>query len=443
MISKCFDMPDGLGLLMVALVFFVALCVGSFARRYMKGDIKYRAFFIQLIILTASVSLMVTTDEIMMLFMTWCLNNALLVSLMIHKPRWRAAKASGILAATNYLVGASCMLFGLVILYFATGHTSIKAIVEQHQISNWILLALVLLLVAAMAQSGIWPFHRWLISSLNSPTPVSAMMHAGLVNGGGFLLARFAHMYLQYGHLMTSIFVLGMLTAVLGTIWKLIQTDVKRMLACSTMSQMGFMFAQCGMGLFSAAVAHLALHGLFKAYLFLSSGSASKEQRFDMFCDYSLSVLYRSILCGIFGACGFAFATGQECVLDTRLILLWLSFLISIQFAIAILSRKDESNLCVVIIATASAGLFYGYTVHFIVDMTESIGLMQPQALSIYHILGAIIMTIMWLVVLLLKKAERQDNDSSWRAMCYVVALNASQPASKTVTACRKHYEYL
>jgi len=132
-----------------------------------------------------------------------------------------------------------------------------------------------------MTQSAIWPFHTWLISSLNSPTPVSAIMHAGLINGGGFLLTRFAGLFVQSTGMLQVIFFLGLLTALIGTLWKLMQHDIKRMLACSTMGQMGFMIAQCGLGLFPAAIAHLCWHGLFKAYLFLSSGSAAHEKEWN------------------------------------------------------------------------------------------------------------------------------------------------------------------
>ena len=87
-------------------------------------------------------------------------------------------------------------------------------------------------------------------------------MHAGLVNGGGFLIVRFAPLYLNYPGILNIIFIIGLSTAIMGTLWKLMQSDIKRMLACSTMAQMGFMIAQCGLGLFSAAIAHIILHGL-------------------------------------------------------------------------------------------------------------------------------------------------------------------------------------
>ncbi len=137
--------------------------------------------------MVVSVSLMVCADHLALLFFAWCTSNLLLVRLMIHKSGWEAARASGRLALNNYLVGAVCMGGAFIIFYLITGQTSIKVLNHTLVQSNLMLPALALLLIGSMTQSAIWPFHRWLISSLNSPTPVSAIMHAGLVNGGGFL----------------------------------------------------------------------------------------------------------------------------------------------------------------------------------------------------------------------------------------------------------------
>lgn len=234
-----FSPIDALGLLMMALVVFIGLCVGSFAYRYMKGDTQYPIFFIQLTLLIGAVAIMVSTNHLFTLLIAWCVSNILLVQLMQHKSSWKAAKVAALLTAKNYCLGLICIAGAFTLFYWISGETSIKALTQQDTQSNLMLVALVLLLIGAMTQSAIWPFHRWLTSSLNSPTPVSAIMHAGLVNGGGFLLVRFAPLYLKHAYLLTLIFVIGMVTALVGTGWKLMQSDVKRMLACSTMGQMG------------------------------------------------------------------------------------------------------------------------------------------------------------------------------------------------------------
>ena len=204
-------------------------------------------------------------------------------------------------------------MIAIILMYLDVGSLSISSITQQAIHSPLMLAALLLCIITAMTQSALWPFHRWLTSSLNSPTPVSAIMHAGLVNGGGFLLVRFAPLLSEHNLLLNLIFFLGVISAVLGSLWKLVQSDVKRMLACSTMGQMGFMMIQCGLGLFPAAIAHLIWHGLFKAFLFLSAGSAVISQKVDSQSRTStLSAFIISCAYGLLGAYSFAWFSDKS-----------------------------------------------------------------------------------------------------------------------------------
>jgi NAD(P)H-quinone oxidoreductase subunit 5 len=249
---------DGLSLLMSALILFVSFIVHQFSRRYMAGDRNYRVYFLKLTALTSSAVAMAFADNLLLLWMAWSCSNLLLVSLMIHKSEWMAAKHSGTLALKTLCPGSLALFVSFFLMYQATGSTSITDINAQApQMPLLFLTSIILFLIlGALTQSAQWPFHRWLTSSLNSPTPISALMHAGLVNGGGFVLVRFAPLLLSEEHLLLVLFLIGALTAILGTLWKLLQSDMKRMLANSTMAQMGFMMMQCGLGLFPAAVAH-------------------------------------------------------------------------------------------------------------------------------------------------------------------------------------------
>lgn len=432
---------DALAMLIIALVFFIALCVGSFAYRYLKGDAHYHAFFMQFFLLIFFLVVLAIADNLFLLFMAWCLSNILLVRLMIHKSNWKAAKFSGMLAAKNYWLGACAIATACVLFYAVTGETSIKALLHSDVPSLFMLPALVLILAGAMTQSAIWPFHRWLLSSLNSPTPVSAMMHAGLVNGGGFLLTRFAPLYLEQANLLTAIFIMGITTALLGSLWKLMQSDVKRMLACSTMGQMGLMLAQCGMGLFPAAVAHLIWHGMFKAYLFLASGSAAEEKRFDLGYPPKLFTFVCAMLCGAVGSIGFGLVSDMSWfAADTTLILLLLCLMAATQFALPLLKDKTLHNLPLAFIATGFVGLFYGASVHLVAWVMAPLELMQPQPLNVFHLLGVIAMTLAWLSMLFIPDARRKREWPAWALQNYVAALNASQPHPDTVTVYRKHY---
>ena len=303
---------DRLALVMMALVSFVGLSVASFSSRYLRGDRRQGRFYLHLAALLLSLGLLVSADHLLLFFVTWAVSNLLLVRLMLHKPEWRAARESSWLALKNFSLGFLFLAGAFLILYEISGETSIQAILRGDVGAKRFLFAAGLIFLSAMTQSALWPFHRWLTSSLNSPTPVSAIMHAGLVNGGGFLLARFAPLFLRQPAVLNAMFLMGVATALLGTLWKLMQSDIKRMLACSTMGQMGFMMAQCGLGLFPAAIAHLCWHGLFKAYLFLSSGSAAQEKRLDLEGPPRTGHFFLALACGAAAAALFSLVSGKE-----------------------------------------------------------------------------------------------------------------------------------
>ena len=136
-----------------------------------------------------------------------------------------------------------------------------------------------LVALAAFARSAQFPLHTWLPYTMEGPTPVSALMHAGIVNAGGFLINRFAPLFVHTSVVLHVIFAVGLVTAVLGSILMLTQNDIKKALGYSTMGQMGFMFVECGVGAFSLAIYHLIAHGMFKGTLFLGAGSVIGNAR--------------------------------------------------------------------------------------------------------------------------------------------------------------------
>ena len=188
------------------------------------------------------------------------------------------------------------------------------------------------------------------------------------------------------------------------------QSDVKRMLACSTMGQMGFMLAQCGLGLFPAAVAHLVWHGMFKAYLFLASGGAAQERRFDLGYPPKPLPFCLALICGVAGSLGFAYASGKSWFAgDTTLVLMVVAFLAASQFALPVLREKALRSMPLALIATLAAGLAYGGSVHLIAKAMEPMGLMQPQPLNGFHIAGIIALTLAWLSMLFLRNDQKID----------------------------------
>lgn len=436
---------DALAAVMVALVTFVGLAVAGFSVRYLRGDAQFIRFFVVLALTVGSVTVMVSADNLVLLLTAWGVSNLLLVKLMVYKSVWNAARHSGRLAARHFALGFACAATAFGLLCAATGSMSIQEIITAGgETRTPVTVALMLLIVAAMTQCGIWPFHRWLTSSLNSPTPVSALMHAGLVNAGGFLLARFAPLYFDVPYLLTMIFIAGLLTALLGTLWKLMQHDVKRMLACSTMGQMGFMLAQCGLGLFPAAVAHLCWHGLFKANLFLASGGAAQEKRLDLGYPPSTKTFVPALICGIAGSYSFALVSDKAWLAsDTTLILVAIAAFTGTQFALPMLRAAPLRYFPLAFFATAVTGGVYGLSVRLIEAVLEPMALMQPQPINLVHISGLGLLAIGWITVMFGRDPGSSKQTSDWRAAWYVRSLNASQPHPDTVTAHRNHYRFL
>lgn len=436
---------DGLSLLMSTLIVFVSFIVHQFSRRYMAGDRNYRPYFLKLAALTSSLIAMVFADNLVLFWMTWSCSNLLLVSLMIHKGEWKAAKHSGTLALKTLCSCSLALLVSFFLMYEATGSTSITDINAQAtQIPLFFLSGiLVFLVLGALTQSAQWPFHRWLTSSLNSPTPVSALMHAGLVNGGGFVLVRFAPLLLTEGHLLLALFLIGALTAILGTLWKLLQSDMKRMLANSTMAQMGFMMMQCGLGLFPAAVAHLCWHGLFKAYLFLNAGSALKARKEKApTLKHSPFAFTLSCLIGLAGALSFALVSEKSLLtLQPTTFLVGFAYISGTQLTYSLLrSGALYKRTLPALILVSLIGVFYGESIHLIESFFPTYSAQALPHLNLIHLAVFVLFALLW-IGMNLQNVLGLQRTKLWSQL-YVKALNGSQPHPKTITASRNIYQY-
>jgi NADH-quinone oxidoreductase subunit L len=191
-------------------------------------------------------------------------------------------------------LGDAAFLAGVVLAYHVYGTLEFSELFEraaQHAatVSLWpqgpeigaATAVTLLLFVGAMSKSAQFPLHVWLPDTMDTPTPVSAFMHAGIVNAGGLLFNRLAPLFGQAPDTLHVAFVIGGLTAILGASMMLMQSDVKKMLGFSTMGQMGYMTMECGLGAFALAIFHLIAHGIFKATLFLYAGRGIHEARRD------------------------------------------------------------------------------------------------------------------------------------------------------------------
>lgn len=268
------------------LSFYISLLnwiIQRFSLRYMHGDYNYRPYFFLFTWTAAVASLIWSINDIRVLAIFWGFQFIGLVGLTWLKHDWAPSKAVARQMSIKFLFSWLSMMGAVLFIGNKTGLWNLYSIQMSsalNRMNNWDALVIsILIIVAAIIPAGQWPFHRWLLNSAVTPTPVSAIMHAGLVNAGGILLTRFSPV-LNSPHVPVLIFLVAFISIIIGTGISLVHADYKRQLVGSTMGQMGMMMVQCSLGAFSAAIAHLILHGFFKATLFLQSGSAvphSKE----------------------------------------------------------------------------------------------------------------------------------------------------------------------
>ena len=265
---------DGLTAVMWVTVTFFSGIVHSYSRRYMAGDPAIERFFGRVFAFTLVVMVLVAAESLLLFAVAWLAMGLVMADLVGHVENWPQAAAAGALARRYFLASSALLAAGLGTLWWATGATTVSGVASAVGTapSTVVLLAAGALLLSAMVQSALVPFQAWLLASMTAPTPASALMHAGFVNAGGILLVRFAPVVTAEPAFALLVAAVGAASALLGKLLKSVQVDVKTRLGCSTVGQMGFMILQAGIGFFGAAIAHLVLHGFYKAYLFLSSG---------------------------------------------------------------------------------------------------------------------------------------------------------------------------
>jgi NAD(P)H-quinone oxidoreductase subunit 5 len=266
---------DGLTAVMWVVVTFFSGVVHSYARRHMAGSRHVTRFFVRVFAFTLVVMVLVAADHLALFGAAWLAMGLVMADLIGTVEGWPQGRAAAAVARRYFLGSTASLAVALATLWWATGETTVAGVAGAIDAAptTTVFLAAGALVLAAMIQSALVPFHTWLLASLTAPTPASALMHAGFVNAGGILLVRFAPVVGAEATVMLLVVVAGASSAVLGKLLKSVQADVKTRLGCSTVGQMGFMVMQAGLGFFGAAITHLVLHGFYKAYLFLGSGA--------------------------------------------------------------------------------------------------------------------------------------------------------------------------
>lgn len=261
------------GLALAGLSLLVTVVVLVFARRQLRADPRSASFARLAAGLAIATVLMGLASDALLLAAAWIVTGRLMAGLIGHVGEWSEARDAARRANIAFSVGDIALVGAVMLLSFGAGSSDINAITTAVPAMTGPLLTLsaFLLVIAALARCALPPFSNWLMRSLAAPTPVSALMHAGFVNAGGFLLIRFAPALEAVITARYALFAAGVVAALVGSAIMLVRSDVKGALAASTVGQMGFMLLTVALGAYPAALWHMVAHGLFKAWLFLGS----------------------------------------------------------------------------------------------------------------------------------------------------------------------------
>jgi NAD(P)H-quinone oxidoreductase subunit 5 len=269
---------DALSATIVLLVCFLGAVILRFSKNYLAGDAKQGHFFKWMCVTLGAVMALVLAPGLVQFGLAWVATSLGLHKLLVYFPDRMGTLLSARKKSLVSRVGDLCLIAAFSGVYAIYGVQDFGGLflateAEGGSLGNYSWIGW-LIILGALLKSAQFPFHTWLPDTMGTPTPVSALMHAGIINGGGYLVVRLSPVLVHTPGALHLLAIAGALTAVYASMVMLSQTSVKRALAYSTIAQMGFMLLQCGLGAFHLAVLHIVAHSLYKGHAFLSSGSA-------------------------------------------------------------------------------------------------------------------------------------------------------------------------
>ena len=305
---------DRLGAAMLLLVAFVGWVIVRYSQRYLQGESRERHYVRWLMTTLASVFVVVATNNVLGLALAW-----MGTSLALHQLlTFFGERPAAVVAAHKKFIVARladlCMAGTVCLLYQAFGTLQIDQILLMATHSPALPLsariATALIACTALLKCAQLPFHGWLIQVMEAPTPVSALLHAGIVNLGGFVLIRFAPLVSQVPASQVLLVLAGAATASLAALVMTTRISVKVMLAWSTCAQMGFMLVECGLGAWDMALVHLLAHSLYKAHSFLGSGGTVQTSSVAKLSPRAAAPSWAGIGAGALVGLGMVLAAG-------------------------------------------------------------------------------------------------------------------------------------
>ena len=271
---------DGLSIMMYFVVGTVALLVFIYATNYMEGEIRYTFFFTSLTLFAGSMLVLVSSPTLIQILIGWELVGVCSYLLIGHYWEKKDNSSAAMKAFITNKIADVGLMIGIIVLALNTGTLRISEILyqathEYEKLSSVAFISAILLFIGAMGKSAQFPLHVWLPDAMAGPTPVSALMHAAtMVTAGVYLLARMFPFYKSMApEALDIVMLFGVITLLAAGLIAVVQDDLKKVLAYSTVSQLGYMVAAIGSGAYTAALFHLWTHAFFKALLFLGAGS--------------------------------------------------------------------------------------------------------------------------------------------------------------------------
>lgn len=358
---------------MLVLVCTLAVVVVRYSRTYLTGEIGLDRYVRSLLSTIASVTVLVISNHLGFLIAGWIAAGIFLHQLLIF---YRTRRQAVIVAHKKFLLGrvADLCFFGsLAVVWTEVGSLRIDVVNELAARSSGALspgmqLATVLLVLGVLLKTAQLPFHGWMLQVMEAPTPVSALLHAGVVNIGGFVMIRLSPLMAHAPLAQDILLGVGLVTALLGSLVMMTRMSIKLVLAWSTIAQMGFMLVQCGLGVWHLALLHLLAHSFYKAHSFLTSGNVVETWRGNSIVHAkksAWSIAFALTLMGVVTAAGYLGATRisfhAEPALRTLALALVLSFVPMLAKAVSGGARSFGRALLFTV--GASAAYFAGHAV--------------------------------------------------------------------------------
>ena len=301
--TNAFVRTDPVGSAVLVLVSFVGWVCIRYSGAYLRGDPHERRYIQRMMATLAAVGLVIVANNLLVLTLAWTLTSLALHGLLTFFGDRPAAVAA---AHKKFLVAriADMCMLGAVVVFSVTFDTlRIDLIVAEvrasEQLATGARFGVALVALAALLKCAQLPFHGWLIQVMEAPTPVSALLHAGVVNLGGFILLRFAPVVDRATETRALLVVVGTTTAVLAALVMTTRISIKVSLAWSTCAQMGFMLMQCGLGAWGMALLHLLAHSLYKAHAFLGAGGTVRLTQRKQLANKAVAPTTPSLVAGL------------------------------------------------------------------------------------------------------------------------------------------------